>query len=201
MISFKSLCVFCGASTRCDKSYIEKAFSVGEMLADNGITLIYGGATIGLMGAVADGALSKGGHVIGIIPEHLQDIEEGHSKLTELHVVKNMHARKQKMFDLSEGIIVLPGGFGTLDEIFEILTWKQLALHAKPITFFNHNGYWNHFKTMVEEMHKENFIREDHLDFFEYVDDEADLLKSLSNNREKYHLKFIGHSDVLAEIK
>ena len=201
MAEFKSLCVFCGATTRCDPSYLKQAFAIGALLADNGITLVYGGAVIGLMGAVADGSLSRGGQVIGVIPEHLQSVEKGHEKLTKLYVVKNMHERKQKMFDLSEGIIVLPGGFGTLDEICEILTWKQLALHAKPIVFFNSNGYWDHFRRMLESMKEERFIRDEHLDFLEYVDKEEHILDALSANRSHYHLKFVGHSDVLVDVK
>lgn len=193
---FQALTVFCGGSTRCDQSYVDKAFYIGELLALNGITVIYGGGNIGLMGALANGAISKNGQVIGVIPEHLQEVEIGHPHLTQLHIVKNMHERKQKMFDLSEGFIVLPGGFGTLDEIFEILTWKQIALHSKPITFFNHNGYWDGLKNMVNGMLKEKFIREKHLDFFEFTDHEDKILSSLEDSVKRYRLKFIGHTEV-----
>ncbi len=194
---FKSLGVYCGGSTRCDKSYVEMAFSLGALLAKKGITLVYGGGNIGLMKAVADGAVSEKGNAIGIIPKHLHDVEIGHPHITELHIVETMHERKQKMFELSQGFIVLPGGFGTLDETFEILTWKQLALHTKPIVFLNHKGYWNGLKTMVEGMAKEKFIRDEHLDFFEFSDSHELALDSLEKNKANYHLKFIGHTDVV----
>ena len=196
---FKSLAVYCGGSTRCDKSYVEIAFLVGQFLAQKEITLVYGGGNIGLMKAVADGAVSQKGNVIGIIPRHLHDIEVGHPHIAELHIVDSMHERKQKMFDLSEGFIVLPGGFGTLDEIFEILTWKQLALHAKPITFLNHKGYWNGLKNMIEGMLREKFIRNEHLEFFEFTNSYYSILESLEKNVSNYHLKFIGHTNVAAQ--
>jgi uncharacterized protein (TIGR00730 family) len=193
---FKTLGVFCGGSTKCDSMYMQKAFLLGSLLADKGVSIVYGGGNIGLMGAIADGAISKKGKIIGIIPQHLQDIEIGHPHITELHVVKTMHERKQKMFDLAEGFIVLPGGFGTLDEIFEVLTWKQLALHTKPICFFNQNGYWNGLKAMIQGMEKEKFIRPEHLEFFEFVDSEIDILPSLEKNLKQYHLQFVGHTDI-----
>ena len=193
---FQTLCVFCGGSTRGDPSYLEIAKAVGQLLAKSNITLIYGGGNIGLMGAVASGAMDNGGKVIGIIPEHLQDTEKGHTGITELHVVKDMHERKKRMFDLSDGFITLPGGFGTLDEIFEILTWKQLALHTKPIVFLNHRGYWDKLHGMMEFMVEEKFIRDQHMEFFEVCSGVEDIFESLEISLHRKPLQFVGHTDI-----
>jgi uncharacterized protein (TIGR00730 family) len=145
----KSICVFCGASTGNDPHYRKQAERLGTLIADAGIRLVFGGGKAGLMGAVADGALSSGGEVIGVIPDYLKEREHGHPNLSRLEIVDSMHSRKQSMFDLADGFVTLPGGVGTLDETFEIVTWKQLRMHDKPIVVVDLDGYWKHFDDMV----------------------------------------------------
>lgn len=149
LAKIKSICVFCGASYGNDSLYAERATQLGEMIASAGIQLIFGGGKAGLMGAVADGALDAGGEVIGIIPDYLKDREHGHPTVTQLQIVDSMHSRKQRMFDLSDGFVTLPGGVGTLDETFEIVTWKQLGMHDKPIVIADIGGYWQPFERLV----------------------------------------------------
>ena len=139
----KSIAVFCGSAMGNSKNFKEQAQALGESIANRGITLVYGGGRAGLMGVVADSALNAGGTVIGVIPQNLVDAELAHPLLTELHVVKNMHERKTKMSDLADAFIALPGGVGTLEEIFEQLTWGQLCLHQKPCAFLNIHGFYD----------------------------------------------------------
>lgn len=139
----KSIAVFCGSAMGNSKNFKEQAQALGESIANRGITLVYGGGRAGLMGVVADSALNAGGTVIGMIPQNLVDAELAHPLLTELHVVKNMHERKTKMSDLADAFIALPGGVGTLEEIFEQLTWGQLGLHQKPCAFLNIHGFYD----------------------------------------------------------
>ena len=136
----KSITVFCGSSFGSDEIYKEQAILLGQTLAKQNIQLIYGGANVGLMGAVADGVLLEGGKVIGVLPHFLQSKEIAHQDLTELILVETMHERKTKMNNLCDGVIVLPGGYGTLEEFFEMITWAQLGLHKKPIAILNING-------------------------------------------------------------
>jgi len=150
----KSIAVFCGANDGSLPIYSEKAQHLGGKLAEMGIRVIYGGAKIGIMGKVAEGALNAGGEVIGVIPNFLQTVEVAHENLTQLLVVETMHERKTKMNELSDGIIALPGGFGTMEEFFEILTWGQLGLHSKPMGLLNVNGFYDsliaQFDVMVD---------------------------------------------------
>ncbi len=143
------MCVFCGASAGNDPVYAETGRELGAMLAERGIRLVFGGGHVGMMGVVAAAVLGGGGEAVGVIPEHLISRELGHDRLSELHVVDSMHARKQKMFDLSDAFAVLPGGFGTLDELFEVLTWRQLGLHGKPVVLLSAGGYWRPFEDLV----------------------------------------------------
>ena len=138
-----SVCVYCGSSSRVSDTYKDAAHQLGTLLGENGHQLVYGGGRVGLMGIVADATLAAGGSVVGIIPEHIQVLEVEHTGLTELLVVDSMHTRKRMMVDRSDAFVVLPGGLGTLDETFEILTWKQLRLHDKPIVVANIDGYWD----------------------------------------------------------
>jgi uncharacterized protein (TIGR00730 family) len=156
----RSIVVFCGSGNGKNPSFLDMAFETGKFLAIKNIDVIYGGAKIGLMGAVADGALSVGGKVIGVIPEFLAAKEIRHDKLSEKIIVTSMHERKLMMSDLCTGVIALPGGFGTLDELFEMLTWAQLGLHQKPIGLLNFNGYYDHLLKFVNSMMEENFISE-----------------------------------------
>ncbi len=150
MATVRSLCVYCGASDRVDAAYRQAAADLGTRLAEAGIELVYGGGRIGLMGRLADAARLGGGRVTGIIPAHLHDREIGHHGISELIVVGSMHERKHLMFERADAFAVLPGGIGTIEEAFEIITWKQLRLHDKPIVLVDIAGYWREFRALVD---------------------------------------------------
>jgi uncharacterized protein (TIGR00730 family) len=171
MENIRSLCVYCGSSGRVDPAFKQLARAVGERLAKAGIELVYGGGKVGLMGEAADAALSAGGKVTGIIPRHLMRLEVGHGGATELIVVETMHERKMIMAERSDGFIVLPGGLGTLDETFEIATWRQLKLHSKPIIIIDAKGYWAPLRAMVDHMIAEGFVSEQHRALLRFVPD------------------------------
>lgn len=179
MPKIRSLCVYCSASARVAQVHRDAAASLGRLLAEAKIRLVFGGGRVGLMGILADAALTAGGEVVGIIPEHLVRLEVGHSGTTELLVVESMHERKQKMADLSDGFAVLPGGLGTLDETFEIVTWKQLRLHDKPIVLVDVADYWKPLVGMVEHMIKEGFVQPAHRRLFGVVDKVEDVIPAL----------------------
>ncbi len=160
--SLKSICVYCGSSPGTDPAFAQQARAVGRYLAENGIRLVYGGGNIGLMGQVADGALEAGGEVKGVIPHHLADKELAHGSATELIRVNSMHERKQLMADLSDAFIALPGGIGTLEELFETLTWLQLGLHHKPVGLLNISGFWDSMLTFLDHMSAQRFLRPEH---------------------------------------
>jgi uncharacterized protein (TIGR00730 family) len=155
--------------------YIETAREVGRTLAERGIGVVYGGGRLGLMGAVADGALAAGGEVIGVIPQALVDAEVAHRGLTELHVVEGMHDRKRAFTDLSDGFVTIPGGTGTMDELWEALSWAQLGYHADPVGLLNTAGYYDHLVALWEKMGKVGFLRPQHRDLL-IVADTLDLL-------------------------
>lgn len=155
----KSVCVYCGASPGASETFINIARELGRELAERGVRLVYGGGGIGLMGAVADATIAGGGEVLGIIPQHLERAELGHRGLTELKIVDTMHTRKRMMFDQSDAFVILPGGMGTLDETFEIITWRQLGMHDKPIILINHEGYWDPFLGLVDHVIDKGFAR------------------------------------------
>ncbi len=179
MPKIRSLCVYCGASARVAQVHRDAAASLGRLLAEAKIRLVFGGGRVGLMGILADAALAAGGEVVGIIPEHLVRLEVGHQSASELLVVGTMHERKQKMAALSDGFVVLPGGLGTLDETFEIVTWKQLRLHDKPIVLVDVAGYWKPLAGMVEHMINEGFVQPAHRRLFGVVDKVEDVLPVL----------------------
>jgi hypothetical protein len=156
----KAICVFCGSSFGTRETYAEAAKETGRTIAELGYTLVYGGAKVGLMGTVADAALHAGGKVIGVLPRALEDKEIGHEGLTELHLVGSMHERKAKMADLSDAFIALPGGVGTLEEIFEVWTWGQLGYHSKPCGFLNINGYYDHLIRFLDHQTEEGFTKD-----------------------------------------
>jgi uncharacterized protein (TIGR00730 family) len=155
----KSISVFCGSSNGNDDSFFDQATALGAFLAEKNITIVYGGAKVGLMGAVADGALSGNGKVIGIIPDFIKTKEIAHGELTELIEVQSMHERKMLMYEKSDGAIVLPGGFGTMDEMFELLTWGQLGLHQMPIGILNVEGYYDDLIKFLDLMVAKNLLR------------------------------------------
>ncbi len=159
----KSIAVFCASSSGKKSEYAENARCAGKFLAHNGITVVYGGSRLGLMGALADGALMAGGQVIGVLPEFMLPYESAHQNLSELIMVESMQERKLKMHELSDGIITLPGGFGTFEELFEILTWAQLGLHRKPIGLLNHMDYYHHLIQMTDHMVEEGMLRKENL--------------------------------------
>ena len=159
MNQLNSLCIYCGSGLGNNPRHRDSARRLGQLMAARRITLVYGGARIGLMGTLADAVAAGGGKVIGIIPQHLDQREVGHRGV-ELHIVDSMHSRKAMMFDRSDAFAILPGGLGTLDEAFEMLTWRQLQLHDKPILFLNIEGYWTAFGTLVDQFIAEGFARE-----------------------------------------
>jgi uncharacterized protein (TIGR00730 family) len=178
----KSVCVYCGSSTRAELIYQEAAFSLGKALAAAGMQLVYGGGQLGLMGLVADGVINHGGRAIGFITQDLEHIEGGHNHLSELHIVDTMHTRKLKMSENADAFVILPGGFGTLDELFEILTWRQLEMHDKPLIIANINGYWDPLKVLIHHVVEHRFARpldEKLLLFVSTVDEIVPLLKEL----------------------
>ena len=154
----KSICVYCGSNAGGDPAYATQAKALGERLAADGIALVYGGGNVGLMGIVADAVLAGGGEVIGVIPQQLVDWEVAHKGLTRLEVVDSMHTRKARMFDISDGFVAMPGGFGTMDEMFEMLTWRQLGLGDKPCAFLDVNSYWQPLMSMLDTMVRERFL-------------------------------------------
>jgi uncharacterized protein (TIGR00730 family) len=154
------VCVFCGASSGRLPAYADAARAFGTALAGRGLGLVYGGGRVGLMGAVADAALAGGGEVIGVIPQELVDRELAHGGLTELHVVGSLHERKALMAELADGFVALPGGFGTLDELLEQLTWSQLGLHAKPVGLYDVEDYWRPLIALARHATEEGFVRE-----------------------------------------
>lgn len=181
MDKVKSLCVYCGSSINVDDDFKVAAKEMGEILAKNNIRLVYGGGKAGLMGIIADSVMNSGGEVVGIIPSHISDREIQHKGLTELHIVESMHVRKQMMVDYSDAFLVLPGGVGTLDETCEIVTWRQLGIHDKPIIVANLKGYWTPFLSMIDHIVNEGFMREDDKKTMVVVDGINDVMEALEN--------------------
>lgn len=181
MSAIHSLCVFCGANTGSRPEYANAARATGTLLAQRGIRLIYGAGNVGLMGILADSCLAAGGQVIGVIPESLVRHEVAHLGLTELRVVRSMHERKAMMADLSDAFIALPGGLGTFEELFEVWTWAQLGLHAKPLGLLNVAGYFDPLLAMVRHGLEEAFLRQKHLDSLMVDTDLSALLTALGS--------------------
>jgi uncharacterized protein (TIGR00730 family) len=175
-----SVCVFCGARFGADPATRELAANLGELLARERITLVYGGGGVGLMGVMANAALGAGGSVVGIIPSFLLKREAGHPALTQTVVVDTMHERKLEMFERSEAIIVLPGGLGTLEEFFEVLSWRTLGLHTKPIVIVDHGGYWKPLAALLRSCVDGGFADRSHLDLVAFIDDLDQLLPTLA---------------------
>ncbi|MFT3755975.1 MAG: TIGR00730 family Rossman fold protein [Pseudoxanthomonas sp.] len=154
----KSICVYCGSNAGNQPVYAERAAALGARIAEKKLALVYGGGNVGLMGIVAEAVLQAGGEVIGVIPEQLVNWEVAHTGVTRLEVVTNMHERKQRMFDLSDAFVALPGGFGTLDEIFEMLTWRQLGIGNKPCAFLDIDGFYTPLIAMIDRMVEQRFL-------------------------------------------
>jgi uncharacterized protein (TIGR00730 family) len=160
-----TVCVYCGSSGAVREDYKTAAKEAGALLAARGANVVYGGGHVGLMGIVADAALTAGGHVTGIIPRHIEEREVSHTTLSELIVVDTMHARKTIMVERSDSFLILPGGFGTMDEFFEIITWRQLKLHSKPVVLANIGGFWDPLVALLEHQVREGFARAGDLSF------------------------------------
>ncbi len=184
MTKITSLCVFCGSKTGKDPAHELAARRLGEIMAERNVKLIFGGGRIGLMGVVAGAVLDGGGEAIGVIPEFLKDLEVGDDSVTEQIVTGSMHERKNKMFELSDGFVVLPGGLGTLDETLEIVTWKQLRLHSKPIVVLNTGGYWSVFGDLVRRTIDGGFAHPAVEELFTLVDGPDEVFKALAEAPE-----------------
>ncbi|MGO1502305.1 MAG: TIGR00730 family Rossman fold protein [Marinobacter sp.] len=183
------IAVYCGSRSGNEPLYTEKAKELGEFFGKNGIDLVFGGGHVGLMGITADAVLASGGKAYGVIPEHLVNRELAHPGLTEQFVVKDMHERKAKMAELADGFVALPGGIGTLEEIFEVWTWAQLGMHRKPCAFYNVNGFYDSLLQMVETMVAAEFVSQQYLDMIVLADNPTDLVDRFRNYippREKW---------------
>jgi len=175
----RAVCVFCGSQPGDDPVYEGEARELGALLAVRQLTVIYGGGHVGMMGALADSALAAGGNVIGVIPEHLMRPEVAHQGLTELRIVDSMHTRKRVMAEHADAFIVLPGGYGTFEEMFEMVTWLQLKLHAKPVGLINIEGYFDHLLAFLRHAAEQGFIRPQHRDLLSVDTSAAALLERL----------------------
>lgn len=174
-----SICVFCGAQNNVDPRHLEVGRQLGTHLAEAGYRMVFGGGDCGMMGAVADAAMESGGEVIGVFPEHLKSFEAEHTGITETIIVGSMHERKKMMFDLSDAFAILPGGFGTMDEMFEILTWRQIGLHDKPVFIFNHLDYWDPLLHMMQHIIGEGFAKPVNHTYYTAVQTLDELIHSL----------------------
>lgn len=179
--SIKTACVYCGSSAASDPVYDQPTIALGTALAKAGITLTYGGGSPGLMGKVANACMEAGGEVIGIIPESILKLEARHNELTELIVVDNMHTRKRMMAERADAFVVMPGGLGTLDEMFEILTWRYLGIHDKPVIIANILGYWDPLLALMDHMMEKKFLREPHMKTFVVARDVDEVMAILTN--------------------
>ena len=177
----KSICVFCGSSAGSNEIYKEQTRSFGNLLAENNITLVYGGGKVGLMGILADRVLASGGKAIGIIPRSIADLEIAHDHLTALHIVKNMQERKTMMMEMADAFVALPGGLGTLDELAEVLTYNQLRIFDKAVGLLNLNGYFDHLLRFVDHGVNERFIRPEHRNNIIAAEDGKQLLEKMKN--------------------
>lgn len=175
----RSICVFCGAQNAVPPEHIEMAREFGRDMAKAGRQLVYGGGDCGLMGAVANGCLEGGGLAVGVFPRSLGRIEVEHKGLTKMHMVDSMHERKQIMYDHADVFVVLPGGFGTLDEMFEVITWRQIRIHEKQVIIYNHKGYWDHMIILLEHMVNLGFARPDTRQFYTVVNTKEELYNLL----------------------
>ncbi|MGB9092316.1 MAG: TIGR00730 family Rossman fold protein [Pseudomonas farsensis] len=177
----RSVCVFCGASTGANPAYRDAAIALGQAIAQRGLKLVYGGGAVGLMGIVANAAMAAGGEVVGIIPQSLLDAEVGHKGLTRLEVVDGMHARKARMAELSDAFIALPGGLGTLEELFEVWTWGQLGYHAKPLGLLDVNGFYEKLGGFLDHVVEEGFVRPQHRAMLQLAQQPDQLLDAMDS--------------------
>ena len=190
-----SVCVFCGSSVGAHSAYHQAARDLGTALARRGLTLVYGGGRVGLMGIMAEAALANSGRVIGIIPDHLEEREVGHAGLTELYVVQSMHERKALMAEKSDAFLALPGGIGTLEEFFEVWTWGQLGLHSKPYGLLNVNGFYGPMVRMIDHMVQQEFLRPAHRDLVLVEEDIDRMLDKLARHHPPPQDKWLDEAE------
>jgi len=177
----KSICVYCASSSACDAVYHDVARRLGSLLAERGYSIIYGGGAVGSMGALADGAIAGGGSIIGVLPKFMQELEWGHPRLTELRIVEDMRVRKHMMLSESDGVVALPGGSGTLEELFEAMTLKRLGLYTKPIVLVNTRNYFRPLIELLEHAITERFMDRRHFEMWQLVDSPEDVPAALEN--------------------
>lgn len=171
--------VFCGAQDVVPQKHLRAGKELGERMAKNDLGLVYGGGDCGVMGAVANAVLESHGWVTGVFPEHLREIEAEHKHLSETIITQDMHERKKLMYEQSDMFVIMPGGFGTMDEMFEIITWRQIGLHKKPVLIFNHDGYWDHLVALMDNIIEKRFAKPETREIYEVFDDMDDLLERL----------------------
>jgi uncharacterized protein (TIGR00730 family) len=181
LLTMKAICVFCGANFNGDKALFRAIEELAEVMISREITLVFGGGKVGVMGILADAVLGRGGKAVGVIPQFLMDKEVGHPGLTELHIVDNMHQRKQLMNDLCDGFVMLPGGFGTLEEFFEVLTWLQLGLHHHPVGILNVNGFYDMLLRQMDVMVEQKFLKPANRQLVLTSDDAIELVNLMEN--------------------
>ncbi len=179
MTAIESVSVFCGSSAGKSENYRRSAAELGRGLAENGVRIVYGGGGVGMMGAVADSALAAGGEVVGVIPTFLVDREPNHKGLSAVHVVATMHERKQLMFELSQAACALPGGLGTLDEVIELVTWRQLGLHTRPMVIVSTDGYWDRLEALAEAVIADGFAQASTRTLMRFVPDAEAAIEAL----------------------
>ena len=179
----KNICVYCASSSKIDSKYVDSAKKFGHLLAENSMQLVYGGGSVGLMGILADSVLEKGGKVTGIIPQFMVEAEWHHEGLTELVLTETMHERKEKMASMSDAAVALPGGCGTLEELLEVITWKQLGIYKNPIIIVNVDGYYNHLLAQFRQAADELFMRPQHLDMWTVVETADQVIEAIRNSK------------------
>lgn len=179
----KKICVYCASSSKVNSYYVETARKLGKILAENNLELVYGGGSVGLMGVLADSVLENGGRVTGVIPRFMVEVEWQHNGLTDLILTETMHERKEKMAELADAVVALPGGCGTLEELLEIITWKQLGIHSLPIVIVNVNGYYNNLLAQFQQAADELFMRPEHLQMWNVANSAEEVLESISNGK------------------
>lgn len=184
MKKIQAIGVYCSSYEGLDEVYKNAAIELGQQLAKHNITMVYGGGILGLMGDVSKSVMAQGGRVIGFMPHHLKELEDPNWGITELHMVDTMHTRKRLMFEHSNAFLVLPGGFGTLDETFELITWQQLKLHEKPIIFINVNNYWTPLQALTENIFDQHFAKSEHKKYFKFVNSISEAFQALLNAPE-----------------
>lgn len=196
-----SVCVFCGAQNAVPQKYLDAGKDFGKMLADNNIALVYGGGDCGVMGAVANATLYHDGWVTGVFPENLRQIEAEHRALSKIIIVDSMHTRKEIMYRKSDMFVIFPGGFGTMDEMFEIITWRQLRLHHKPIVIFNQDGYWDHLVKLMESIIETGFARKETYSFFKVVSTLDELMEYINTHAAEAHAETLDENAHLEPVK